>query len=207
MQTKCLVFAIILGCVAEGFSAVAPEVAVVAAAPIVPVVVPVVPVVAADRPNSRQALEEEKVRDARQALAGATTTLQNNLINSLSAMANATAVAGQNVSRAAATMIRGLVTNTFSLAGVVAYMPRLIFLDGPTQFVETLRLIRSNQIRVPSDMDSAIDTLIAFANQVRDSNVGSNFTPVITFFPNIMAGVGDFLTTLIDSVFTFIAPI
>lgn len=104
-------------------------------------------------------------------------------------------------------MIRGLVTNTFSLGGVVAYMPRLIFLDGPTQFIETLRLIRSNQIRLPNDVDSAIDTLLVFAGQVRDSGVGENFSPLITFFPNIFVGVGDFLTTLIDSVFNFIAPI
>lgn len=111
------------------------------------------------------------------------------------------------MSNAAALMIRGLVTNTFSLGNVVAYMPRLIFLDGPTQFIETLRLIRSNQIRLPTDMSSAIDTLLVFAGQVRDSGVGENFSPLVTYFPNIFAGVGDFLTTLIDSVFTFIAPV
>lgn len=156
-------------------------------------------------PQSVQ-IGEKNVRDARQALEGATTTLQNNLINALTSMANASAIAGQNVSRAAAIMIRGLVTNTFSLGGVVAYMPRLIFLDGPTQFIETLRLIRSNQVRIPNDMNSAIDTLLVFAGQVRDSGVGENFSPLVTFFPNIFAGVGDFLTTFIDSVFTFIAP-
>lgn len=56
-------------------------------------------------------------------------------------------------------------------------------------------------------MSSAIDTLLVFAGQVRDSGVGENFSPLVTYFPNIFAGVGDFLTTLIDSVFTFIAPV
>jgi len=158
------------------------------------------------QPQNRESIEEAD-RKARQALQGATSQLQNNLINALSSMANASAVAGQNVSRAAATMIRGLVTDTFSLAQVVAYMPRLLLLDGPTQFMETLRLIRSNQIRLPSDMDSAIDTLLVFAGQVRDSNIGENFTPLVTFFPNIATGLGGFLTTLVDSVFTFISPI
>jgi len=144
---------------------------------------------------------------AREALAGATNTLQNNLIGALTSLANASAIAGTNVSRAAAVLVRGLVTNTFSLGGVVAYMPRLIFLDGPTQFIETLRLIRSNQVRLPNDMNSAIDTLLVFAGQVRDSGVGNNFSPLVTFFPNVFVGVGDFLTTFIDSVFTFIAPI
>jgi hypothetical protein len=149
-------------------------------------------------------ISDVKVRAARQAIEQATSTLQNNLINSLTRLANASAIAGQNVSRAAAVMLRKLTTNTVSLAGVVAYMPRLIFLDGPTQFIEVLRLVRSNQIRIPNDMDSAIDTLIAFANQTRDSGIGENFTPAFTFLPNLFNGVGDFFTTIIDSLFTFI---
>ncbi|ODN00264.1 hypothetical protein Ocin01_06422 [Orchesella cincta] len=161
------------------------------------------------RPNSRQVMEipADRVRDARQAMEGATNQLNNNLVGALSAMANASAIAGQNVSRSAALMIRGLVTNSFQLGGVVAYMPRLIFLDGPTQFIETLRLIRSNQVRLPNDLDSSIDTLLTFAGQFRDSGIPQNFEPFINFFPNIFAGVGDFLTTLIDSVFVFIAPV
>ncbi|OXA52859.1 uncharacterized protein LOC110851576 [Folsomia candida] len=161
----------------------------------------------APKVSTTDQVQEEKVGLARQALEGATNTLQNNLISSLTTLANSSAIAGANVSNAAALMIRGLVTNTFSLGNVVAYMPRLIFLDGPTQFIETLRLIRSNQIRLPTDMSSAIDTLLVFAGQVRDSGVGENFSPLVTYFPNIFAGVGDFLTTLIDSVFTFIAPV
>lgn len=102
---------------------------------------------------------------------GATNQLQSNLIGALGAMANASQIAGQNVSRSAALMIRGLVTNTFQVGGVVAYLPRLIFLDGPTQFIETLRLIRSNQVRLPNDIDSSIDTLLTFAGQFRDSGI------------------------------------
>ncbi|CAG7732706.1 unnamed protein product [Allacma fusca] len=150
-------------------------------------------------------LEESKLRDARQALNQAQNQLQQNLVSALTNLANATAQAGTNVSRAANVLMRGMIQNSFSLAGVVGYMPRLILLDGPTQFVETLRLVRNNQIRLPNDVDSAIDTLIAFANQQRDSGIGNNFTPVVTFLPNLFTGVGDFLTTVIDSVFTVIA--
>jgi len=153
----------------------------------------------------RNQLEEEKVRDARQSLEQASGQLQNNLVSALTSLANASSVAGTNVSNAAAIMIRGLLTDTFQLGGVVAYMPRLIFLDGPTQFVEVLRLIRSNQIRIPNDVDSAIDTLISFANQYRDSSIGDNFTPAFTFLPNLFRGVGDFMVTLLDSLFAFIA--
>jgi len=162
--------------------------------------------VAVSRPEVvRNQVEEQKVRDARQALEQASGQLSNNLITALTNMANASALAGTNVSRAANLMIRNLLTDTFQLGGVVAYMPRLIFLDGPTQFVEVLRLIRSNQIRIPNDVDSAIDTLISFANQYRDSNIGSNFNPAITFLPNLFRGVGDFMVTLLDSLFSFIA--
>lgn len=152
-------------------------------------------------------LPDDSVRDARQALQGATNQLQNNLINVLSHIANSSHIAGVNVSRSAAFMIRSIISNTFSLTGVVAYMPRLIFLDGPTQFIETLRLVRTNQIRLPNDVDSAIDTLLTFAGQFRDSGIPQNFAPAINFFPNIFAGVGDFMSSLIDSVFVFIAPI
>lgn len=148
----------------------------------------------------------DRVRDARQAMQGATNQFRNNLIGALAHMANASNIAGQNVSRSAAVMIRGIITDTFQLTGVLAYMPRLIFLDGPTQFIETLRLIRSNQVRLPNDIDSSIDTLLVFAGQFRESGIPNNFLPFINFFPNLFNGVGNFLTTLIDSVFVFIAP-
>jgi hypothetical protein len=169
------VFAVLLGCSVSAFAA----------------------------PNTVE--DDKNVRDARQALEQASSQLSNNLIGALTSLANASSVAGTNVSRAAAIMVRGLLTDTFRLGGVVAYMPRLIFLDGPTQFVEVLRLIRSNQIRLPNDVDSAIDTLIAFANQYRDSNIGQNFNPAFTFLPNLFRGVGDFMVTLLDSLFAFIA--
>ncbi|CAG7730077.1 unnamed protein product [Allacma fusca] len=149
-------------------------------------------------------LEEDKLRDARQSVTDAEKGLQQNLITALTNLSNATSQASANVSRAANTLMKGLVTNSFSLAGVFAYMPRLILMDGPTQFVETLRLIRSNQIRFPNDVDSAIDTLIAFTNQQRDSGIGNNFTPLVTFLPNLFTGFENYLTTFIDSVFSVI---
>ncbi|CAG7730079.1 unnamed protein product [Allacma fusca] len=150
-------------------------------------------------------LKDEKIRDARQSVDQANTRLQQNLISTLASLANVTAEANANVSRSANVLMRELVTNWAALAGVFAYMPRLILMDGPTQFVETLKLIRSNQIRFPNDVDSAIDTLIAFANQQRDSGIGSNFTPLVTFLPNLFTGFEKYLTTFIDSVFNVIA--
>jgi len=153
-------------------------------------------------PNSPVDLQ---VGVARQALESASGQLSNNFIKALAGLANASAIAGANVSHAANVMMRGVVTNTVQLGGVLAYMPRLIFLDGPTQFVEVLRLIRSNQIRLPNDIDSAIDTLISFANQYRDSKIGENFNPAFTFLPNLFKGVGDFMVTFLDSLFVFFA--
>ncbi|CAG7717814.1 unnamed protein product [Allacma fusca] len=149
-------------------------------------------------------LKDERIRDARQSVDQANTRLQQNLISTLASLANVTAEANTNVSRAAHVLTRELITNWAALAGVFAYMPRLILMDGPTQFVETLKLIRSNQVRFPNSVDSAIDTLIAFANQQRDSGIGSNFTPLVTFWPNLLTGFEKYLTTFIDSVFKVI---
>ncbi|CAG7835784.1 unnamed protein product [Allacma fusca] len=151
-----------------------------------------------------KSLRDAKLRDARQALDQAEKVLQNNLITALVSLSNPTAKAGTNVSKAANVLIRDISSNYFSLVGVVGYLPKLILMDGPTQFVETLKLVRANQIRAPNDVNSAIDTLIAFANQQRDSGIGNNFTPVVTFLPNLFKGVGDYLTTVIDSVFTIV---
>lgn len=115
--------------------------------------------------------------------------VRNNFINILTRVANASEIAGSNVSRAAALLIRGVVREGFNLGSVATYLPRLIFLDGPNQFIETLRLIRSNQLRLPNDMDSAIDTLITFTGSIRDSGINNNFAPVVEFFPNIFTGV------------------
>lgn len=79
--------------------------------------------------------------------------VRTNFLHSLYQMANNTAITGTNVSRAAGTLIRGFVQDQFNLASIAFYFPRLIFLDGPTQFIETLRLIRSNQLRAPMNMN------------------------------------------------------
>jgi len=133
--------------------------------------------------------------------------VRNNFISVLTRMANASEVAGTNVSRAAAILIRGTVREGFNLGSVATYLPRLLFLDGPNQFIETLRLIRSNQIRLPNDMDSAIDTLITYAGSFRDSGIGGNFAPVIEVFPNLFNGVETFVQDLLYNVFAWLSPI
>ncbi|ODM98363.1 hypothetical protein Ocin01_08309 [Orchesella cincta] len=115
--------------------------------------------------------------------------VRTNFLHTLYLMANASAVIGTNVSRSSATLIRGFVQDSFNLGSIGVYLPRLIFLDGPSQFIETLRLVRTNQIRIPSDMDSAMDTLINFASSVRDAPVTNNVSnPFLSFFPNIFHG-------------------
>lgn len=133
---------------------------------------------------------KEAVRTVRQLNEGPVQeTVRTNLLDALYRMANASAIAGTNVSRAAATVIRGFVQDSFNIGSIGAYIPRLIFLDGPSQFIETMRLVRQGQIRVPTDMDSAIDTLINFAGQVRDSPVTDNLAnPFVNLFPNILRG-------------------
>jgi len=135
-------------------------------------------------------------------------TVQTNFLGSLYAMANASAIGGAQVSRAAGTLIRGLVQDQFTFASIAAYLPRLIFLDGPTQFIETLRLIRSGQVMIPRDMDSAIDTLINFAQQARESQVFMNVgTPFLSLFPNIFRGSELLSTELLYGVFQWFGPI
>lgn len=87
-------------------------------------------------------------------------------------------------------------------------MPRLIFLDGPSQFIETLRLLRSGQIRVPTDMDSAIDTLINFASSVRTAQITMNVaTPFLAAFPNLFRGAELLSTEVLYQVFSWLGPL
>jgi len=157
--------------------------------------------------NGRQVPENDRV--SRQSLSEAPVTegVRNNFISVLSRMANATEIAGTNVSRAAAVLIRGIVREGFHLGSVATYLPRLLFLDGPNQFLETLRLIRGNQLRLPQDMDGAIDTLMTFAGSVRDSGIPGNFSPVVEVFPNLFNGVERFVQDLLYNVFSWLAPI
>jgi hypothetical protein len=133
--------------------------------------------------------------------------VRNNFIGILTRLANATEITGTNVSRAAAVLIRGIVREGFNLGSVVTYLPRLLFLDGPNQFIETLRLVRSNQLRLPNDMDSAIDTLITFTGSFRDSGIAGNFAPVVEFFPNIFTGVEKFIQDFLYNIFAWVGPI
>ncbi|CAL8103299.1 unnamed protein product [Orchesella dallaii] len=131
-----------------------------------------------------------------------------NFLQTLFVMANGTAVIGTRASRAAATLIRGFVQDSFNLVSISAYFPRLIFLDGPTQFIETLRLVRAGQLRVPMDIDSAIDTLINFASNVRSSQISMNLgTPFLSFFPNIFRGAELLSNEILFGVFSWLGPL
>lgn len=135
-------------------------------------------------------------------------TVRNNLLDGLYRMANASQIAGTNVSRAAAIVIRGFVQDSFNIGSIGVYIPRLIFLDGPSQFIETMRLVRQGQIRLPNDMDSAIDTLINFAGSVRDSNIPTNLAnPLVNFFPNIFRGAETLVGETLYNVFAWLSPI
>lgn len=57
-----------------------------------------------------------------------TQTVQTNFLQTLFLMANASAFTGARVSVAAGTIIRGFVQDSFNLASLGAYLPRLIFL-------------------------------------------------------------------------------
>lgn len=157
-------------------------------------------------PNERF---ENAVRSVRQLnQSPVTETVRNNLLDALYRMANASTIAGTNVSRAAATVIRGFVQDSFNIGSIGAYIPRLVFLDGPSQFIETMRLVRQGQIRLPSDMDTAIDTLITFAGSVRDSQIPGNLVnPFVAFFPNIFRGSETLVGETLFNVFAWLSPI
>ncbi|ODM98362.1 hypothetical protein Ocin01_08308 [Orchesella cincta] len=95
------------------------------------------------------------------------------------------------------------VQDSFNIGSIGIYIPRLIFLDGPNQFIETMRLVRQGSIRLPTDTDTAIDTLINFAGSVRDSNIPNNLTvPLVSFFPNIFRGA----ETLVGQIYSIRLP-
>jgi hypothetical protein len=135
------------------------------------------------------------------AVQGATDRFQVNFVTVLNGLQNTTVDAGQNVTRALATLTRAVVTNTLDLGGVVAYMPKLMLMDLPNQFVEVLRLIRRNEIRVvPTDVNGAIDSILAMTRQAEESGITKRiFDPIVNFLPNMMNGVHDFLQTIIGT--------
>ena len=149
--------------------------------------------------------EKEWRQELRQAQDSAAQQLQLNLITVLNGLAQNAATRGANVTNALAILTRAVVSNTFDLAGVVAYMPRLMLLDLPTQFVEVLQLMRRNEVRLPTDINSAIDTVTALARQSQESRIPDQlFGPIIRFLPNMLDGMQTFLQTIIGNVFGFL---
>jgi len=161
-------------------------------------VFPVVPEVTTTLRPLQESVWRQTLVDAVQ---GATTRFQTNLVTVLNGLANTTVDAGQNVTRALATLTRAVVTNTVDVGMVVAYMPRLILLDLPTQFVEVLKLIRRNEVRViPTDVNGAIDNILAMTRQAEESGITRRiFDPIAKFMPNMLNGVHDFLQTIIGT--------
>ncbi|XP_021943022.1 uncharacterized protein LOC110841646 [Folsomia candida] len=135
------------------------------------------------------------------AVQGATDRFQTNFVTVLNGLANTTQEAGTNVTIALATLTRAVVTNTFDLASVVAYMPRLLLLDLPNQFVEVLKLIRRNEVRViPADVNGAIDSILFMTRQAEESGITRKiFDPIARFLPNMMAGLSEFFQTIIGT--------
>lgn len=81
-------------------------------------------------------------------------------------------------------------------------------MDGPTQFIELLRLVRSNQLHIPRDVDEAIDTVINFATVARMSQISQNIgTPFLQFFPNVFRGAELLSTEVLYGVFQWLAPL
>jgi len=153
----------------------------------------------------RKDLEETRLQQLRQAQDSAAQQLQANLITTLNGLSQSAANAGTNVTTAIAVLTQAVIANTFDLAGAVAYMPRLLLLDLPTQFVEVLRIMRRQQTRVPSNVNNAIDTVTDFTRQSQASGISDQlFAPVVRFLPNMLNGVQTFLQTIIGSVFGFL---
>jgi len=134
--------------------------------------------------------------------------VKNNIIHSLSLIGSNTAILGANQTFASAILIRTLVREGFNLGSVAAYLPKLIFLDGPNQFIETLRLVRSNRVNpFPNDVNGAIDNMITLANSVRDSGITTNLYPVAEFFPNVFRGVERFVQQFMYNAFSWVGPL
>ncbi|CAL8138292.1 unnamed protein product [Orchesella dallaii] len=139
----------------------------------------------------------------RVAVNGANERLSQNMVTVLGSLAETSRQAGLNGTRAFATLTRAIVTSTIDLTGVVAYMPRLLFLDLPNQFTEVLRLVRRNEVRVPSSVNEAIDSILVLTRQAEESGITNRiFGPVTRFLPNILNGSHDFLQQIFTTMFT-----
>ncbi|ODN01224.1 hypothetical protein Ocin01_05452 [Orchesella cincta] len=139
----------------------------------------------------------------RVAAAGATERFSQNMVTVLGSLAETSRQAGLNNTRAFATMIRAITTSTVDLTGVVAYMPRLFLLDLPNQFTEVLRLVRRNEVRVPSSVNEAIDSILVLTRQAEESGITNRiFGPIVRFLPNIFNGTHNFLQQIFTTMFT-----
>lgn len=104
------------------------------------------------------------------------------------------------------TVVQLFVNNTFDLASVIAYVPRLLVEDMPTQFVQILKLVRSNQLRViPEDANEAIDNVLLFVRESEKSGIPNNlFGPITRVLPNLLSGIHEFLISIFENFFTLI---
>lgn len=133
--------------------------------------------------------------------------VRKNLATYLTRISNSSGSGSRNVSEAASILVRHVVGEAFNIGSVATYIPRLFFLDGPNQFIELLKLYRSNQLKVPQDVDSAIDTLITYSAATKESQIGTNFYPIVEAFPNLFAGVEIFVQDLLYNVFNWLSPL
>jgi len=146
---------------------------------------------------------EHWTEQVRVAVAGASSRLSQNMVVVLGGLAETSREAGLNGTRAFAHLTRAIITNTIDLTGIVAYMPRLLLLDMPNQFTEILRLVRRNEVRVPSSVNEAIDNILVLTRQAETSGINERvFGPVVRFMPNILNGVHDFLQQIFTTMFT-----
>jgi len=147
--------------------------------------------------------QEHWTDQVRIAANGATERLSQNMVTVLGSLAETSRQAGYNYTRAFATLTRAIVTSTIDLTGVVAYMPRLLLLDLPNQFTEVLRLVRRNEVRVPSSVNEAIDSILVLTRQAEESGITNRiFGPVTRFLPNILNGAHDFLQQIFTTMYT-----
>jgi hypothetical protein len=145
---------------------------------------------------------EHWTMQVRDAVNGASDRLSQNMVVVLSSLAETMRNAGLNNTRAFASLTRAIVTNVVDLTGVVAYMPRLFLLDLPNQFTEVLRLIRRNEVRYPSSVNEAIDSILVLTRQAEESGITQRvYGPIIKFMPNILNGAHDFLQVIFTTMF------
>lgn len=138
----------------------------------------------------------------RVAVNGANERMTQNMVVVLSSLSVTMRDAGLNNTRALAAFTRAISNGVVDLTGVVAYMPRLLALDLPNQFTEVLRLVRRNEVRVPSSVNEAIDSILVLTRQAEESGINQRvWGPVARFLPSLFNGAHDFLQTIFTTMF------